>query len=122
MKEFIEGRFKGAIYAFKGAVRLLKTEASIQVQFSIGVLITIMGFYFNISSIEWIAQTFAIGMVLGVEGLNTAIEEICDFVHPDFHKKIGVIKDIAAGSVFFVAIVSIIIGIIIYQDKITLAV
>ena len=39
-------------------------------------------------------QIIAIGMVLGIEALNTAVEEIADFVHPDFHNKIGFIKDI----------------------------
>ena len=37
-------------------------------------------------------------MVLVAEALNTAVEKIADFVHPDFHIKIGFIKDIAAGA------------------------
>lgn len=118
MKKFIEGRMKGAMYAFKGAWYLIKTEASIQVQGSIGIIMVALGFYYDISAYEWIAQLFAIAMVMGVEGTNSAIEELCDFVHPDFHKKIGIIKDIAAGAVFIVAIVALIIGGIIYFPKI----
>ena len=53
---------------------------------------SIAGFYFGISKAEWIFQTFAIGLVLSVEGLNTAVEKIADFIHPDYHEKIGFIK------------------------------
>jgi diacylglycerol kinase (ATP) len=59
-------------------------------------------------------QLFAIGLVLSVEGMNTAIEKIADFIHPDYHQKIGFIKDIAAGAVFFAAVIAIIIGLLIY--------
>lgn len=114
---FLGKRFKGAGYAIKGAYLLLRTEPSIQVQAIIGVLMTIAGFYFEISTTEWMFQVFAIGLVLGLEGLNSAIEGIADFIHPNFHTKIGFIKDIAAGAVFFAAITAVIIGCIIYIPK-----
>lgn len=115
---FIKGRLKGCVYAFKGGILLLKTEASIQVQFVIAILITIAGFYFKISPTEWMIQTLCIGMVMSIEGLNTAIEEIADFVHPDFHNKIGKIKDIAAGAVGIAALIAVIVAGIIYVPKI----
>ncbi len=114
---FLGKRLKGCGYAFKGALLLLRHEASIQVQATIAVIMTIAGFYFEISTIEWIIQIFAIGLVMSIEGLNTAAEKIADFVHPDFHNKIGVIKDVAAGAVFFAAITAVIIGFIIYIPK-----
>ena len=96
---------------------LLKNEASIQAQAVIAVLVTIAGFYFELSANEWMMQVFAIGLVMSTEGLNTAAEEMADFVHPDFHQKIGYIKDVAAGAVFFSAITAIIIGCFIYIPK-----
>ena len=78
----------------------------------------IAGIFFQITATEWLFQTLAIGMVMSVEGLNTAIEKIADFIHPDYHERIGFIKDIAAGAVFFAAITAIIIGLIIYMPKI----
>jgi diacylglycerol kinase (ATP) len=97
---------------------LLKTEASIQVQFIVAVIITIAGFYYHISPTEWIVQILCIGLVMTAEGLNTAIEGIADFVHPDFHSKIGRIKDIAAGAVGIAALMAVIIAGIIYIPKI----
>lgn len=114
---FLGKRLKGCVYALKGAFLLLKNEASIQVQAVIAIIMTILGFYFEISSSEWIFQIFAIGLIMSVEGVNSAIEEIADFVHPDFHSKIGLIKDIAAGAVFFAAVTAVIVGCIIYIPK-----
>lgn len=111
---FFTGRLKSVTYAVKGAVKLITTEHSVMVQFSIGILMTIAGFYFGISKTEWLFQTLAIGLVLSVEGLNTAIEKIADFIHPNYHERIGFIKDIAAGAVFMAAITAIAIGLIIY--------
>ncbi|HPF97842.1 MAG: diacylglycerol kinase family protein [Flavobacteriaceae bacterium] len=116
-ESFLMNRIRSVGYAFKGAFLLLKTEASIQIQFVIAILVTIAGFYFKISATEWIMQIFAIGLVMGIEGLNTAVESIADFIHPEHHKKIGFIKDISAGAVFIAAIVAIIIGFIIYFPK-----
>ena len=114
MYDFITGRIKGGGYAIKGAWLLLKHEPSIQVQFGLAVVMTIAGFYFDITATEWMIQTLAIGLVMGAEGLNTAIENIADFVNADFHVKIGRIKDVAAGAVFFAAVVAVVVGAIIY--------
>jgi diacylglycerol kinase (ATP) len=111
---FIKGRLKSIVFALKGAFKLLSTEHSVIIQFSLGILVTLAGFYFDISKTEWLIQTLCIGLVLSIEGLNTAVEKVADFVHPDYHEKIGLIKDIAAGAVFFAALTAIVIGLIIY--------
>ncbi|MBP2832863.1 diacylglycerol kinase family protein [Aquimarina sp. U1-2] len=112
--KFVAGRLRGCGYAFKGALLLIKTEPSIQVQTGIAIIMTVLGFYYNITPGEWMLQIFAIGLVMSMEGVNTAIEAIADFIHPDFHNKIGFIKDVAAGAVFIAAVTAMIIGIIIY--------
>jgi len=101
-------------YASKGALILLRTEASIQMQTALVILVTSAGFYFDITATEWIAQTLCIGLIMGLEGMNTAAEAIADFIHPDFHEKIGRIKDIAAGAVFITALTATVVGLIIY--------
>lgn len=111
---FVSGRLKSVGFAVRGALKLISTEHSVIVQTSLGVILTITGFVIGLNQTEWLFQTFAIGLVLSIEGLNTAVEKIADFIHPDYHEKIGFIKDIAAGSVFFAAMTAIIIGLIIY--------
>ena len=108
------GRLKSIGYAVKGAIKLITSEHSIMVQATIAVIMTVAGFYFGINRYEWMMQILVFGLVLGIEGLNTAVEKIADFVHPEFHERIGFIKDIAAGAVFFAALTAIAIGYIIY--------
>ncbi len=115
---FFITRIKSLKYALRGAYLLLKTEASIQVQFSFALIVILAGFLLNISATEWMFQMLAIGLLLVSESLNTAIEKLSDFIHPDFHKKIGFIKDISAGASTFAAIIAVIIGLIIYLPKI----
>jgi diacylglycerol kinase (ATP) len=114
---FFTGRLKSISFALKGAYKLITTEHSIMIQFSIAILLVIAGFYFHISREEWMMQTLAVGLVLGIESLNTAVEKIADFIHPEFHERIGFIKDIAAGAVMFTAIASIVVGLLIYVPK-----
>jgi len=114
---FFSGRLKSISFAVKGALKLIATEHSIMVQFFIAIIMTIAGFYFHITATEWLFQILAIGLVMSIEGLNTAVEKIADFIHPEYHERIGFIKDISAGAVFFAAITAIVIGLIIYVPK-----
>lgn len=114
---FVLGRIKSLKFALLGIFKLATTEHSIITQLLMALLVTVLGWYMHISREEWMIQTLAIGLVLSIEGLNTAVEKIADFIHPDYHNKIGFIKDIAAGAVAFAAIVALIIGLIIYLPK-----
>lgn len=115
---FIRGRIRSLKFAFKGLWILVSTEDSIKAQLFFALIATILGFYFDISAMEWAVQFLAIGLVLVAEAANSAIEEVADFIHPEFHVKIGLIKDIAAGAPTFAALISLIIAGIIYVPKI----
>ena len=86
---FLVNRIKSVGWAVKGAIILFKSEASIKVQAVIAILVTIAGFYFNISSTEWLIQVAMIGLVMSIEGVNTAIEYIADFIHPERHNAVS---------------------------------
>ena len=117
---FVRGRIRSLKFAFKGAWLLLTTEDSIKAQVIMAIIITVLGCFFNISNIEWMLQFLVIGLVLVAESLNTAVEKIADFIHPDYHEKIGFIKDIAAGAPTFAGITSLIVAGFIYFPKINL--
>ena len=114
---FFTGRLKSIGFAFNGARKLIMTEHSVMVQFSVAIILVLAGFYFGITQTEWLFQILAIGLVMSIEGLNTAVEKVADFIHPEFHERIGFIKDIAAGAVFFAALTAISIGMIIYVPR-----
>ncbi len=116
-ESFFKNRIRSVGYALRGLLLLMRTEASIKVQFVIALFMTAAGFYFDISATEWMIQLLAIGLVMGIEGLNTAIEKFADFVHPDHHKKIGFIKDVSAGAVMVVSLLAALVGLLIYVPK-----
>ena len=114
---------QSVVQAIKVALRgmtILLAERAFRIQLTVGLGVTIMGLYFEIDPWAWAAQTLAIGLVLMAEGINTALERISDFIQPDFDPKIGRIKDMAAGFVSIAAIISLIIAIIIYSEKLRL--
>ena len=82
------------------------------------VLVIIAGLLFHISTFEWIAVFFAIGLVLAAEAINSAIERLSDVVQPEKDDRIRDVKDISAGAVLVCAITAAIIGIIIFLPKI----
>ncbi len=116
---FIKGRLRSFRYAFRGMWWLIRTEHSIMVQLFVALLACIAGALVGLTTTEWILQILAIALVLVAEGLNTAVEKLCDFIHPDFNERIGRIKDISAGAVTFAALAAVLVGCLIYFPKLS---
>ncbi|MBC2840427.1 diacylglycerol kinase [Robiginitalea sp. SC105] len=116
-ESFLKNRIKSVGIALKGAWLLVCTEGSIQIQAVIALVVTGAGFYFGISPVEWMIQLLAIGLVMGVEGVNTAIEKLSDYVQPEHDPRIGRLKDISAGAVMITSVLASIVGLIIYLPK-----
>ena len=76
------------------------------------------GFYFRISSFEWIAVAVAIGLVFITEAINTAIEQLADVVSPGKNERIGRIKDLAAAAVLLSAITAVVIGLVVFGPQV----
>ncbi|WP_019039156.1 diacylglycerol kinase family protein [Psychroflexus tropicus] len=110
----ITERLKSLLYAWKGLRYLILNEDSFKFQLLFSGLFIIAGLYFNITSLEWCIQLIMTTLVLGLEGLNSSIELLSDYVQPEHNKVIGKVKDIAAGSVLISGIFAIVIALIIY--------
>lgn len=115
--DFLLSRLKSFSHASKGLLVLIKIETNFQIHATAAVLITILGLFCNLSTIEWSIQCLIIALVLSLEAINTAIEKSLDALHPEQHSKIGLAKDIAAGAVFISVISALIIGALIYFPK-----
>ncbi|WP_375182237.1 diacylglycerol kinase family protein [Chryseobacterium sp.] len=85
--------------AFRGVFLMMKHERNFQLEFAAFLVNLFLIFYLNLSSTDTILILMVSFGVLTTEILNTAIEKICDFVQPEFDKRIGFIKDISAGAV-----------------------
>lgn len=114
----IKKRMQSFKYAFNGLRILLCEESNAWIHLCIAICVLATGFLFKISVNEWIAVVFCIGIVFVLELVNSAIENLADFVSKEYHDLIKKTKDLAAGAVLVGAIVSAIIGVIIFVPKI----
>ena len=105
-------------YAFQGIEEAWKTEQNLKIHFMIMALVIIAGFIFKISLMEWMVCLLLFAIVISLELINTAIETTVDIAMPEINEKAKYAKDIAAGAVLFSAMISIIIGLIIFLPKI----
>ena len=104
-------------YALNGIKLLFAGQNNIKIQGVIGILVCLVGWIVTLSTLEWMIVLFCIGWVLSAESFNTAIEYVVDFISPDYHIKAGQIKDISAGGVLIIYIISSVIGLIIFIPK-----
>ncbi len=47
-----------------------------------------------------VALVASLLLMLSAEFLNTAVEKLCDHLHPDRHPSIGTVKDLASAGAF----------------------
>jgi diacylglycerol kinase len=104
-------------FAFNGWRLFFRTEQNGQIQGVVAIAVVVLGFAFQISPLEWLALLLCIGLVLGLEMLNSAVEKLCDHVHPQRHTQIKWVKDVTAGAVLWAALISAIVGCIIFLPK-----
>lgn len=115
----IKSRLKSFKYAFSGLKTLVTEEHNSRIHILAAIIAITAGFLLKINLYEWIAVVFAIGFVIALEIVNSAIENLSDFVSPDKHEKIKKIKDLSAAGVLIAAITALITGLIIFIPKIT---
>lgn len=105
-------------YAINGLKLLFHEEHNSRVHLIFAVLVIVLGFIFKVSLIEWMILSLAIGLVFSLEAVNSAIENIADFISPERHEMIKRIKDLAAGAVLVGAIAATVAGLLIFVPKI----
>lgn len=100
-------------FAIAGIKYVFSTQRNAKIHVTISLLIIGVGLLLQISATQWAILLLTIGLVLFAEMLNTVVEALVDLVSPDFHPLAKIAKDVAAGAVFLLAIISTIIGLII---------
>ena len=113
-----KNRLKSFKYAFNGLKILIREEHNARIHVFIAVCVLLAGLVFEISAGEWIAVTLCIGLVIALEMINSAIENLADFVSPEKHDKIKKVKDLAAGAVLLGAVVAVVVGLVVFLPKI----
>ena len=114
----IKKRIQSFSHAFNGIKILLSEEHNVSIHLLAACITILLGFILHISITEWIALLFAIGFVLAMEAINSAIENLADYVSPDKNELIKKVKDLSAAAVLISATTALVVGLIIFLPKI----
>ncbi|MDR9399232.1 diacylglycerol kinase family protein [Salibacter sp.] len=114
----VRARIRSFSFAIQGIKTLFREEDNAKVHVLTAVIVIIGGFYFDISHVEWMLIAIAIGFVLVTEIVNTALENICDYLTEETDPLIKRIKDLSAGAVLISALTAIVIGLIVFIPRI----
>jgi diacylglycerol kinase len=112
----VKAFFKSFSYAVKGILAAVKEQRNLKIHLVVAVLVIALGFYFQITNIEWCILLLTIGLVIGLELINTAIENLVDLVTSERKPLAGKIKDIAAGAVLVAAVIAVVIGVVVFKE------
>lgn len=105
-------------YAFEGYRNAYHSEPNMKFHSAIAVLVVVGGFIFKISNLEWVFIISLIGLVIGAELLNTAIEHLVDLATQEYKRKAMLAKDTSAAYVMVLSITASIVGFIIFVPRI----
>lgn len=101
-------------YAKEGIKYTILYEQNFLIHIIIALLVLICGFLFKITLLEWVLLVIAIALVLVSELINSSVEAITDLITLEENKLAKIAKDTASGAVFVMAMLSILIGLIIF--------
>ena len=110
----IRKRLKSFGFAARGIRFFFVTQPHAKIHTVLAIVAVVCGWGLNISKGDWLAVILAIGLVLVAEATNTALEELVNFVSPNYHKQAGIVKDVAAGAVLLAAIVAFVVGLLVF--------
>ncbi|HHT52117.1 MAG: diacylglycerol kinase family protein [Bacteroidales bacterium] len=105
-------------FAFNGIKKLIKNEHNARIHLVALIAVILLGIMLKIGLVEWIAISIVSGIVFVAELFNSAIEKLADFIEPNRNEKIGLIKDYCAGAVLVAALISVVVGGLIFIPKI----
>mgnify|MGYP004612028351 FL=1 len=104
--------------ARKGFRLVLKSEMNIRIHVAIAAFVVFLALFLKFSAVEFSLLLFVIGLVIVAEMLNTAIEFTLDSIyHNKYSRMVGMAKDISAGAVMFASFISVLVGLVLFGNK-----
>lgn len=113
----IRSRIRSFRFAIAGLRSVWAEEHNARVHLAAAILVVAAGFWFDVSSTEWMSLVFAIGFVITTEIVNTALEKLADVVEPNIDPRIKLVKDLSAAAVLMSVITAVVIGLIVFLPK-----
>lgn len=104
-------------YAIEGIIYSVRTQRNMRIHMLAALFILTLCFFYDLSKIEILAITITITMVIMAELFNTAVEFAIDATTNYYHPLVKLAKNAAAGGVLVTAINAVVVGYIIFWDK-----
>lgn len=114
IKRFFES-FKNSYDGLSYAYRF---EQSMTIHLIACIIVVALGIWLEIGPYQWLICLFALGLIAGIELINTAIEATVDLVTTDIHPLAKIAKDTASASVGLFSAMAFIAFCIIFIPKI----
>ncbi len=92
------------LFACNGVRMTWKGEASFRAEVAVCVMVAIVLWVRSSALHVWLAWGLGTTLILAAELINTAIEAVCDALHPGEDSLIGFAKDCAAGAVLVISV------------------
>ena len=104
-------------YALAGLRHVLRTQRNARIHLIIALLAITLATVLRLSLVEWAILALTIGFVFVAEMFNSVAEAAVDALTQRFHPLAKTAKDIAAGAVIFAAIISVIVGLLLFGPR-----
>jgi diacylglycerol kinase (ATP) len=90
-----------------------------RIHFAVATIVLILAFSYGVTKLELMALLVAISFVLIAEMVNTAIEATIDLSTTSFDPLAKMAKDIVAGAVLIAAVNAVVVGYLVFADRLT---
>ncbi|HJE24036.1 MAG TPA: diacylglycerol kinase [Methylorubrum populi] len=103
--------------SWRGLVFGARTERAIRLELALLALGLPAALLLGGSLWVRVALLASLLLMLGAEFLNTAVEKLCDHLHPDRHPRTGIVKDLASAGAFLTQVIAALIWVAALIDR-----
>ncbi len=113
----MKNRIRAFGHAFRGIGNMF-SETHFRIHLIALIAVVVAGFYYSLDTWEWASILIISALVLSLEAMNSALENLADATIPDPHPLIKQAKDSAAGAVLIASILAIALAAVIFTPHI----
>lgn len=92
-------KFSDMRHGWRGVRAVWNEEWHFKYQVSFAALSLVLAYFLDATLFEWFLLLAFVSIALAAEIINTAIEDVCNRIQPEYDVKIGAIKDMAQAFV-----------------------
>ena len=120
MSKYTANNFRKSLsYAFKGVRLAIKSQMNFRIQLGIASVATVLAVLLRFNIVEFCILFLTTGFVLVCEIFNSVVEFILDATYRNkYSKLVEMSKDMSAGCVLIASTVSVVVGLMLFLNKI----